>query len=122
LVRPIVARLGERRAMLLGLGMGAAGFATFAFAGTGAAFTAGIPLLAFFGVSNASLQGLMTGRVAAGEQGRLQGANGSLTAIAELIGPGIFTFTFASFVDGMRGWQLPGAAFLLAAALLVCAM
>ena len=60
----------------------------------------------------------MTRRVDPAEQGRLQGAQSSLMGIAGLIGPGLFTLTFASFVGARRAWRLPEAPFLLAALLL----
>jgi DHA1 family tetracycline resistance protein-like MFS transporter len=52
----------------------------------------------------------MSRRVDADEQGRLQGALSSLTGIAGLIGPGLFTVVFSVLIG-----PLPGAAFLLAA-------
>ena len=62
--------------------------------------------------------GMMAARVGGSEQGQLQGANNSLRAISELIGPSIFTLTFAYFIGSARQWNAPGAPFLLAAALL----
>jgi len=64
----------------------------------------------------------MTHRVSASEQGELQGAISSLRAIAMLIGPGLFSFTFAWFINAQHGWVLPGAPWYLAAALLFVAM
>ena len=64
----------------------------------------------------------MTRHVASTEQGRLQGLDGSLRGIADLIGPGLFTLTFAHFIAPGRAWELPGAPFLLAAALQVAAL
>jgi DHA1 family tetracycline resistance protein-like MFS transporter len=61
---------------------------------------------------------LMSGRVSASEQGQLQGANNSLRAISELIGPSIFTLTFAYFISAGRHYEAPGAPFFLASALL----
>jgi MFS transporter, DHA1 family, tetracycline resistance protein len=78
--------------------------------------------MALWGFSGPPVQGLMTRRVAPSQHGQLQGANGSLLGIAELIGPGIFTLTFATFISTNRTWHLPGAAFLLAALMLVAAM
>ena len=49
-------------------------------------------------------------------QGQLRGINASLMGIANLIGPGLFTQTFAIFIAG-SSWYLPGAPFLLAALL-----
>ena len=65
---------------------------------------------------------MMTRRVSESEQGELQGAISSLRAIAVIIGPGLFTFTFAYFIDVKHGWNLPGAPWYLGAALLFFAM
>src|SRR6185503_7503411 len=50
LVRPIVARIGERRAMLTGLSFGAAGFAIYGLAKVGWLIWAGVPVFAFIGL------------------------------------------------------------------------
>lgn len=42
--------------------------------------------------------------------------------ITGLIGPGLFTLTFAFFISGGHDWHLPGAPFVLAALLLVMAL
>jgi len=119
LVRPIVARAGERRAMLIGLACGAAGFVIFGTAPTGALFCLGVPVMALWGLTNPSTQSLMSRRVSPSEQGQLQGAQSSLQGVAGLIGPGIFTLIFAHSIGPQRGWELPGAPFLLAALLLL---
>jgi DHA1 family tetracycline resistance protein-like MFS transporter len=56
--------------------------------------------------------------VSGSEQGQLQGANSSLIALAGLVGPGLFTQTFAWSIGADARWHLPGAPFLLAAAML----
>ncbi len=118
LVGPLVRRLGERGALLLGYAAGAAGFAIYGLAPTGAWFVAGVPVMALWGIASPAAQGLMSRRVGPAAQGRLQGANSSLQGIAGLIGPGLFTLTFAFFIDSHGGWTLPGAPFLLAAMML----
>src|SRR5262249_51185329 len=50
LVRPIVARLGERRAMLTGLCFGMAGFTIYGLAATSQGILIGIPVFAFMGL------------------------------------------------------------------------
>jgi len=122
LVGPMVGRLGERRALLVGLLFGIAGFAGFGLAPTGMFFWLAIPFIALWGLSGPAAQGLMTRRVSPSEQGQLQGANGSLRGISGLIGPALFTLTFASFIGPRRSWHLPGAPFLLAALLLAMAL
>ena len=39
-----------------------------------------------------------------------------------LIGPGLFTGTFAAFIDPHRAWQFPGAPWLLSALLMLAAL
>jgi len=122
LVRPIVARFGERRVLLAGLACGATGFAIYGVAPTSALLCLGLPLQALWGLANPASQGLMTRRVHPSEQGQLQGANASLRGIAGLVGPGLFTQTLALFIGAGAAWHLPGAPFLLAAALLLAAL
>jgi len=122
LVAPFVRRFGETAALLWGLAFGAAGFADYGLAPTGTLFCVGIALLSLWGLSWAASQGLMTRHVASTEQGRLQGLDGSLRGIADLIGPGLFTLTFAYFIAPGRAWELPGAPWLLAAALQIAAL
>lgn len=122
LIRPIVARIGERRTLLVGLLFGAAGFAIYGVASTGLQFWAGIPVMALWGIAGAATQAMMSKLVTASEQGQLQGANASIMAVAGLIGPGLFSLTFAWSIGRGGAAQLPGLAFLLAAALLVVAV
>jgi DHA1 family tetracycline resistance protein-like MFS transporter len=119
LIGPVVRRLGERRAMLLGLAGGIAGFAIFGLAPTGALFWTGIPVLALWGITGAATSGLMTRRVGESEQGQLQGAIASIQGIASLVGPFLFTLTFAHFIAAGKAAPWPGAPFLLAALLLL---
>jgi DHA1 family tetracycline resistance protein-like MFS transporter len=121
LVGKVVARLGERRALLTGLVFGTVGFAIYGLAPTGAWFLAGIPVMAIWGIAGPSTQALMTRTVDPAEQGRLQGAVTSLISLAGVFGPLVFASTFAAFIGPRASWQLPGAAYLLSAALLALA-
>jgi len=117
LVKPMVRYCGERATLLLGLLCGVAGFAIYGFAETGAVFLIAIPVQALWGLSSPPMQGLMTARVKPSEQGQLQGALSSLRGIAFMIGPALFTVTFARSIDTHYNWHMPGAPFLLAALL-----
>ena len=119
LVGPVVKALGERRALVFGLAGGIAGFMVMGVAQTGLTFTLGIPLLALWGIANPAINGLMSRHVGPSEQGQLQGANSSIQGIANLAGPFIFTLTFAWSIGGGKDAHVPGAAFVLAAAMLV---
>jgi MFS transporter, DHA1 family, tetracycline resistance protein len=55
--------------------------------------------------------------VSVSEQGQLQGANASIQSICGIFAPALFTQTFAATLD-----RMPGAAFILAAAMLALAM
>jgi DHA1 family tetracycline resistance protein-like MFS transporter len=122
LVRPVVARIGDRRALFVGLVFGTIGFACWGLAPTGILFLAAIPIGSLMGFYGPAAQGLMTHRVSASEQGQLQGANSSVQGIAGLVGPGLFTWIFAYFISTGRSWQLPGAPFLLGSLLLLTAL
>ena len=122
LVKPMVRWLKERRAVALGLTFGAAGFAIYGLAPTGPIFWIGVPVMAFWGIATPSLQTIMTRLVDPTEQGRLQGALASLVGLASLIGPTVFTQTFATFISTRADLGLPGAPFLLAAVLVFAAM
>jgi DHA1 family tetracycline resistance protein-like MFS transporter len=122
LVKPAVKWLKERRAMAVGLTFGAAGFIIYGLAATGPLFWIGVPVMALWGIATPSLQTIMTRLVDTTEQGRLQGALASLVGLASLIGPTMFTQTFAVFVSTRSDWGLPGAPFLLAALLVIAAV
>ncbi len=121
LVGPVVARLGERRAMIFGLAAGAVGMAIYGLAPTGAWFCVGVPVMAFWGLAGPASQALMTPMVGPSEQGQLQGAGTALMSVAGVIGPMAFAYSFYFFIEGRGPLELPGAPFLLAAALLLAA-
>ena len=121
LVHFAVRRFGERRAALTGLACGSLGFLAYGLAPNGALFLAAIPLLALWGLYSPSAMALMTRRVEATDQGKLQGANASLNGIAGMIAPAVFTWTFAAFIAPASGVHWPGTPFVLAAVLLVAA-
>jgi MFS transporter, DHA1 family, tetracycline resistance protein len=120
LVGPVVARVGERGALLLGAACGCAGFLIFASASEGWMYVAGIPVFALMGFLMPGLQGLMTRRVAPGEQGQLQGAIQSLQGVAAIIGPLLFGLIFAWSIR-QEAMHVPGLAIYLAAAMLAAA-
>lgn len=119
LVRVLVPRIGERRAILFGLVCGALGFFIYGLAPTGAWFMAGIPVMALWGLVSPSVQSLATRRIDAAHQGRLQGALTSLGSLAGIVGPSLFGAVFAWFISGAAPVLLPGAAFLLAGVVLL---
>jgi MFS transporter, DHA1 family, tetracycline resistance protein len=121
IVGPVTRQAGERVTLMIGLAFGVAGFLTFALARTGPEFWIGIPLMALWGLESPAAMALMSRRVSASEQGMLQGANASVTGIANLFGPGLFTQIFAVAIGGGPQNALAGAPFMLAALLIATA-
>lgn len=122
LVGPVVQRLGERGALLLGLSCGAAGFMIYALAPTPFFYWMGVPVFALMGFTGPGMQGLMTRRVGPTEQGQLQGANASIMGLTGLIGPGLFTTVFAWAVRSNAVLHAPGLPVMIASGLLVLAL
>ena len=120
-VAPVVKRLGERGAVLLGSGLGALSFVIYGLAAKPWMYWAAMPVFAMTGLLQPGLLGLMTRRVDPRRQGQLQGANQSLQGVASMFGPLLFGLTFAWSIRNEANLQQPGFAILLAAALLALA-
>ncbi|WP_338925316.1 TCR/Tet family MFS transporter [Mycetohabitans endofungorum] len=103
-VKPTVARLGERRAILLSLGMEALGYAIIAFATRGWVTFAVMPMLVAGAIALPTLQALLSRRVAQHKQGELQGALVSVMSLAGVIGPLMATTLYALSYDSWTGW------------------
>jgi len=115
LIGPVVKRVGERGALLLGLGSGCVGFAVYGLATEGWIYLLGVPLFALTGFVQPGLLGLMTRKVAPGEQGQLQGANGAIGGVAGILAPSIFGLSFAWAVRNDDVIHQPGLPVLIAA-------
>ncbi len=119
-IRPFVKRFGERGALYFGLACGSVGMFWYATAWTGWLYWGGAPVFALMGLVGPGINGLMSRRVSSTEQGRLQGANSGLMAMAGLVGPLLFTEVFAWSIG--RRPELPGLALYLSAAFLLGAL
>ncbi|WP_345777808.1 TCR/Tet family MFS transporter [Thermomonas sp.] len=121
LVGRLVKAMGERRAMLLGLACGTAGFVLYGLAGAGWVFLIGLPISALWAVAGPATMALITRQVPANEQGRIQGSLGSLVSLAGIVAPALFAGSFGFFIGPRAPVHLPGVAFLIAALLLAIA-
>ena len=119
LVRPLVRRLGESKALYFGYVFGAIGFAIYGFAPTGMMFLVGVPVAGLWSVSGPALQAMMSHRIDGHEQGQLQGALSSLRGVADMIGPLVFTRVMMGGTEITNDASGAGAPFLLSALLLV---
>src|SRR5436853_2783830 len=118
----VVAWLGERRTLYIGQFFGAVGMVIDGLARTGVLYIALIPVISMCNIYFHASMEMMSHRVSEREQGELQGAIGSLRSIAFVIGPFLFSGIFAWFINPKHSFQLPGAPYYLAAALLFTAM
>ena len=113
--------LGERRAALAGLGFQALSTAAIGLASTGSLFWAANLLGVVGPIYQPALQSMMTAKVAPDEQGRLQGAIGSISSLTSIVAPIPFTQLFAWTIAPGRPAALSGATMLLGAGLCVIA-
>ncbi|MDH7973547.1 MFS transporter [Sphingomonas sp. AR_OL41] len=109
----VIARIGERRALVVGLTSGTCVFLLFAFARAGWQAYALFLLGACSGFVFPSMQGLLSRMVDATRQGALQGGVSSMGSIVMIVTPLMMTNALA--IGTRHGF--PGAAFLLASAL-----
>ncbi|QYR53129.1 TCR/Tet family MFS transporter [Lysobacter soyae] len=122
LVRKWVPVLGEHKALVLGLLAGVVGFAAYGAAPTGTLFLCAVPIMALWGLAGPAAQALVTREVGPEVQGRIQGAMASLVSLAGIIGPALYTFTFAKFIGRGAPIELPGIPWFIAASLLGMAL
>jgi DHA1 family tetracycline resistance protein-like MFS transporter len=119
LVKRVVAKIGERRTMLIGMALGAGGYALFAASSTGRLFWAGIPVLTGLSLLWPTAQSVMSRHVSASEQGQLQGAINGLRGLAGLVGPGLFTAVFAFAISPGSWLPVAGLPFYMASGMVL---
>ena len=116
LVRPVVKWLGERRAIVFGLGMGVFSFTAYGLASQGWMLLVVIVVGSLGGVAGPAIQGLVAGSVSPSDQGRVQGALAALQSVTSIFAPLIYTAgLFAFFTSERAPFELPGAPFFLGA-------
>lgn len=108
----MVKKLGERKAIILGLVMGSLSFLVYGLATKGWMMYAMIVLGSIGGIGGAAIQSLITKMVSASEQGAVQGIISSIQAVAAIIGPLMATNLFGYFTSPAAPVHLPGAAFI----------
>ena len=119
LIRPIINRIGERKAVILGLSIDVLAFIALGFVTNGWIALALTPLTALGSIAGPALQGIMSRTASDDQQGELQGTVTSINAVATIIAPLMVTQTFWYFTAGNAPFYLPGAPFLLSAVLTV---
>ncbi|MEP5757731.1 MAG: TCR/Tet family MFS transporter [Litoreibacter sp.] len=121
LIRLIIARLGEWRAVWWGLIYNAFTLSLMAVISNGWVLLLLTPMAAFGAIVAPALQSVMSQRADNNQQGELQGVLSSINSIGMIGAPILFTQTFAYFTSRDAVLFLPGGAFLLACAIMIVA-
>ncbi|KAB0636204.1 Tet(A)/Tet(B)/Tet(C) family tetracycline efflux MFS transporter [Burkholderia stagnalis] len=111
-IGPLIARLGERRALALGLAGDALGLVAIAFAAAAWVPFALLPLFAAGGLALPALQAMLARQVDDARQGELQGALASVASLIGVAGPLVVTATYAATRDTWPGLVWAAAALL----------
>lgn len=122
LVRKIVPKLGETRAVVVGMIISSAAHLCYGLATEGWMIYAVMLFGAFAGIAGPALQSYITKHVPANEQGAVQGVFGGLQSLAGIPAPFIATWSFGWAIAPERSWHVPGIAFFEAALLVLLAM
>lgn len=122
LVRLVVPRLGERRAIVVGLAIAAIGFALYGLAWSGGVMLAIVVFASLGAIAGPALQGLIAGAVPSSEQGSVQGALASALSLTAIVAPLIAGVLFGWFSGPDALLPLPGMPFFAGAAFLLAAL
>jgi DHA1 family tetracycline resistance protein-like MFS transporter len=120
--RLVVARLGERKTLVLGLFFSAIGYIGYGMATQGWMIYWVLLIGAIGGITSPAVQGLASRSVGPDEQGGIQGALSSVSSVSGIVGPPIATALFSYFIHPSRTVTVPGAAFYFSALLTIVAM
>ncbi len=122
LVRVIVPKLGERKALIVGLSIGAANMLGYGLATKGWMIYVILVVGSIGAIGGPAVQALISRSVPPNEQGSVQGALSSLASLAGIMGPPVATTLFGYFIGSTAPWRVPGAAFFLASLLLLAGL
>jgi len=119
LMRILIPKWGNPKALLIGTIVGALSFAAVAFATETWMVYVVLVISAIQGISNPALQSIISAQVPPNEQGELQGSLMSLGSLTAVIAPLMYTYLYAQFTHADAPIQFAGMPYLVAA--LICA-
>jgi len=117
LIRVILPKIGEKKAVYFGLILYIIGFVAFAFATKGWMMFAFMLPYGLAGIGGPAMQGLISNQIPANAQGEMQGVLTGLQSLAAIFAPWVMTHIFAYFIEGKAPVYFPGAPFILSAVL-----
>ncbi len=122
LVRPILARLGERRGLATGLMLGAFIMCGYGLAWQGWMIYALLFVGSLGGIAGPAAQSLITRHVPPDQQGIVQGSLTGLTSLAGIFAPPLAAWSFSACISPHSRFYLPGMPFFEASVLCVIAL
>lgn len=117
LLRRIVPRIGERRAVVIGVVLVILGYIGYGIAPVGWVIYAAIAVQSLGGIAGPSCQALISKSVRADEQGVVQGSLTSVQGLANIFGPLLGGALLAWSIASSRAQPIPGVLFYGCAAL-----
>lgn len=115
--RVLIPKIGEKRAIYIGLMFSICGFILTGYSNQPWMLFAACVPLALGGLAGPTIQGVASRNVPATEQGELQGFLTSLMSLTAFLGPVIFGALFSLFTEEGRPAYIPGAPFYASAIL-----
>jgi len=117
LIRKIVPRIGERRAVIIGLSITTVAMVMYGLASAGWMMLVVVVVGAFGGggIAAPAIQGIVAGSVPPSEQGSVQGTLTSLVSLTAIAAPLIASQLFAAFTGDAPPLHLPGVPFFAGA-------
>ena len=119
LIRYLIPKWGLKKNIIIGLISYGAGLTLIAFAGQGWQVYLFMIPYCFGGISGPALQGFITSKFPANEQGELQGGLTLLSSISLVIGPLIMGYSFKFFTHKNSSVYFPGSPYILGALLVL---
>ncbi|MDE2368322.1 MAG: TCR/Tet family MFS transporter [Burkholderiales bacterium] len=116
LTGPVVARLGDRRSLILGMACELVALVALALTSQGWVLFALGPMFALGGIGMPALQSLTTTQIGPDQQGQLQGVLASLASLAAVFGPLFFSHAYAALRPHDPGliWIVGAGVYLIA--------
>jgi DHA1 family tetracycline resistance protein-like MFS transporter len=122
LIRIIIPKIGNKKAIILGLILYIIGFTCFAFAPNGLMMMIFIVPYCLAGIGNPAMQSIISNQVPNNAQGEIQGIVTSMQSLGMIIGPGTMAVIFAFFINKNNDIYFPGAPFILSVFLTLIAL
>ncbi|MFA6277286.1 MAG: TCR/Tet family MFS transporter [Pedobacter sp.] len=117
LIRIVIPKIGNKKAIILGLILYIIGFTCFAFAPNGLMMMIFILPYCLAGIGNPAMQTIISNQVPANAQGEIQGIVTSMQSAGAILGPFSMAYIFAHFIIKDTGMYFPGAPFIFSVVL-----